>query len=480
MKKAKTELYVEVNVPEKELKSFIQKAKDWALINGISMRSKDPYSPNTLKIAPFLLLPSTFPKKEFVKATEVQITLNELMHKVAHDHQFLTEVLKSTIEVDGFTEKLFRIYEAVYAEGFNQKISLGLFRSDYMLHGDDDHKILQVEFNTIASSFAALACKITEFHKYVLKDLGYSDKLKNIPENNAMSGFCRGLVCAWTLYGNDEAKMLFVVEGITYNICDQRFLEFGVQKLNPSIKIIRRSLGELVTQAKLGPNNELIVDDSIMSVVYFRSGYEVEAYPTEKEWAVRLMVERSLAIKCPSIHYHLAGAKKVQQALALPGVVDRFLKDPNLVSKVTDVFTGLYGLDLDEKGDKAVAMAIETPRKFVLKPQREGGGNNFYDDDVRIQLEKMKDSKERTGWILMDRICPPPLKNILIRADSEECVEAQDVITELGIYGVIVGSENEIKVNEQVGHLLRTKLSSSNEGGIVSGAGHIDSPYLLV
>ena len=53
-------------------------------------------------------------------------------------------------------------------------------------------------------------------------------------------------------------------------------------------------------------------DDSIISVVYFRSGYEPEAYPTEKEWEMRLMLERSLAIKCPSIHYHLAGAKKVQ------------------------------------------------------------------------------------------------------------------------------------------------------------------------
>lgn len=56
-----------------------------------------------------------------------------------------------------------------------------------------------------------------------------------------------------------RAKMLFVVEGVTYNICDQRFLEFEIQKLNQNIKIIRRSLVELVTQVKLGPNNELIV-----------------------------------------------------------------------------------------------------------------------------------------------------------------------------------------------------------------------------
>ena len=31
------------------------------------------------------------------------------------------------------------------------------------------------------------------------------------------------------------------------------------------------------------------------------------------------MMERSLAIKCPSIQYHLAGTKKIQQALASPG-----------------------------------------------------------------------------------------------------------------------------------------------------------------
>lgn len=48
-----------------------------------------------------------------------------------------------------------------------------------------------------------------------------------------------------------------------------------------------------------------------VAVVYYRSGYQLEAYPSEKEWDVRLLLERSQAIKCPSIHYHLAGTKKV-------------------------------------------------------------------------------------------------------------------------------------------------------------------------
>lgn len=38
---------------------------------------------------------------------------------------------------------------------------------------------------------------------------------------------------------------------------------------------------------------------------------------------------------------------------------------------------------------------------------------------------------------------------------------------------------NEIMLNEQVGHILRTKSSSEDEGGIVAGVGALDSPYLI-
>ena len=36
-----------------------------------------------------------------------------------------------------------------------------------------------------------------------------------------------------------------------------------------------------------------------VAVIYFRCGYAPEQYPTEKEWEARLLIERSLAIKCP-------------------------------------------------------------------------------------------------------------------------------------------------------------------------------------
>lgn len=39
----------------------------------------------------------------------------------------------------------------------------------------------------------------------------------------------------------------------------------------------------------------------------------------------RALIEASTAAKCPSVTYQLAGAKKVQQDLAAPGVVERFV-----------------------------------------------------------------------------------------------------------------------------------------------------------
>ena len=58
------------------------------------------------------------------------------------------------------------------------------------------------------------------------------------------------------------------------------------------------------------------------------------------------MIERSMAIKCPSIAYHLVGTKKVQQVLATSGVVEKFIDDSEVQRQIRDTFTGLYSLDL--------------------------------------------------------------------------------------------------------------------------------------
>jgi len=122
-----------------------------------------------------------------------------------------------------------------------------------------------------------------------------------------------------------------------------------------------------------------------VSVVYYRSGYSPNDYPSEIEWGVRVMIEDSRAIKCPSIGYQLAGTKAIQAALYLPNVLEKYLtKDDSI--KIRQCFAAQYSMIDFRNGDEVTKIAVENAicdgTNWVLKPQREGGGNNFYGQDL--------------------------------------------------------------------------------------------------
>jgi glutathione synthase len=138
-------------------------------------------------------------------------------------------------------------------------------------------------------------------------------------------------------------------------------------------------------------------------------------------------------------------------------------------------------------------LAHETPERFVLKPQREGGGNNVYRADIPPFLAQLDEAdrnraagypRAREGWILMDLIQPPDVSNIMVPAGQGRAIEGT-IISELGVYGTILyrarpdGTGAEILHNEQVGHLLRTKASNVSEGGVATGFSVLDSPLLV-
>lgn len=491
--------YIPVPQDETEFETLVNKVKDFALMHGACMRSKDKFDPDVLQFAPFVLIPSPFPRKEFETALYLQPILNELTHRVAHDDDFLRTTLEKTIQVDPFTARLFKIYDTIRSEGVKQPIGLGCIRSDLMLESkcateykrrnsvccieDQENCCVyccfkQVEINTIASGFGHLGPISRTIQEYALRELGHSDKVKNLPENLALSGLCDGMIRAWDLYGSKESVILFVIENVSYNICDQRFHEFYIRETRPDIKVIRKNLTQIFTNGKLNENGELVIDETIVSVVYFRAGYEPAQYPTENEWEARLMIERSMAIKCPTIAYHLAGTKKVQQALAAPGILKRFLQDDKKINDVQEIFTGIYALDKSEEGDNAVKMALENPERYVMKPQREGGGNNVFGVDIPPVLSKMSDV-ERSAWVLMEQIVPPMTKSYIIRPHQQIPKEPVDLVSELGVFGVIIATKDEILYNKQTGHMFRTKLSTANEGGVAAGLGALDSPYLI-
>jgi len=306
-----------------------------------------------------------------------------------------------------------------------------------------------------------------------------------------------------------KTAILFVVQEGETNTVDQRMLEFQLWK-NHRIPVIRMSL----TAAKDGlrmdkANGTLYVNTNDsdagekheyeVSVVYFRAGYAPTDYPDGYdgiEWASRELIERSRATKCPQLGYHLAGTKKVQQELARPGVLERFFSEEEIeqgvVTRMREAFAGLFSLGEDavQEDLDAIGHAISSEEGhglYVLKPQREGGGYNYYGADlakkIKENVEEGPDGSLKLGedlaeFILMQRLFPPKQKAVLLRAGLVE--GTGESISELGCFGTIVQScDGQTTLhNEYAGFLLRTKFSNVDEGGVASGFATLSSPYL--
>jgi hypothetical protein len=76
----------------------------------------------------------------------------------------------------------------------------------------------------------------------------------------------------------------------------------------------------------------------------------------------------------------------------------------------------------------------------------------------------------------MERLKPRPHRSVLIRRG--DAIEV-DALSELGVYSVLVSKGDQIVVNEFAGHLLRTKATGVDEGGVASGFAVLDSPALV-
>ncbi|XP_038578947.1 glutathione synthetase [Micropterus salmoides] len=454
-------------------------AKDAALLHGVLMRIQEtPNSSELVTYAPFTLFPTPVPKAVFLQALSVQTLYNTLVDKISQDPDFLQEALASTIAVDDFTARLFRIHQQILKEGRSQPIVLGLNRSDYMLDQREDGSLSlkQIEINTFAASFGGLSSRMPDVHRHILTVAGLQEQSKHILANNPAAGLAIAIAKSWELYGSERAVVMFLVEESQRNIFDQRYIENELLKRN--IPTIRKRFDNVCKTGYLDQDKRLFVDGQEVAVVYFRNGYMPQNYISEQTWDARLLMERSLAVKCPDISTHLAGTKKVQQILARPGVLEKFFPNqPQVVEQIRATFAGLYTLDMGPEGDKTVDMALAAPDRFVLKPQREGGGNNIYGSEISQVLEEVKESTERMAYILMDKIHPTPLQNYLLRRDSP--LKISNCLSELGVFGAYVRQGKDMVMNECVGHLLRTKSSEHSDGGVAAGVAVLDNPLLI-
>ena len=327
----------------------------------------------------------------------------------------------------------------------------------------------------------------------------------SLPENKSIEGIVRGLQAAHATYGRSQVVpplpqcVIFLVQENEGNVFDQYFLSQQLFQ-HYSTQVFRVSFDRVLDETSIPSNNparpliytppQSPATKFEVTLVYFRAGYAPAEYTSTTAWEARLHLERSAAIKCPSVLTQLAGTKKVQQILAAPFSHDleNFLArtaSAQYVRRLRATFVRMYPLDESLAGRKAMAIVRDEEESagFVLKPQREGGGNNIYGRKIPAFLASLgKDTDQYKAYILMEMITAPIQRNMIIRHGQ---VREGSVISELGIYGVCLWRKGrragmgQMLLNQEAGFLLRTKGADSEEGGVVAGFGAIDSPYLV-
>ena len=61
---------------------------------------------------------------------------------------------------------------------------------------------------------------------------------------------------------------------------------------------------------------------------------------------MRLLIEKSRAVKSPSVGHQLVGSKKVQQVLTREGVIEKYISDSKVANEIRSTFVNLYSLDM--------------------------------------------------------------------------------------------------------------------------------------
>lgn len=496
-----------------------------AAASGVVMY-KAPAAKAQATVVPLALLPTPVDAGLYAEAVAMAPAFHRLMDAVACDWGWLQEALRETAKLDAICAGLLDIGARVYGPGgrdYSKDFRLHIMRNDFMLDSASEKRgqfaLKQIEINMIAASFATHAQDVTELHRHLLcKYLHRVDETLSpevlrpvlrdaVPASRATQGFAAALAEAhkayearWPRQGAAPGRalpraVLFLTVDAENNELDHRKLESALFR-DHGIIALRRSLAQLCETgaSKLVPNRSgsapgpraLVVDGHEVTVAYFRTGYWPENYqPAAECWAVREAIEASDATKCPSVPAQLAGMKKVQQLLSEPAVLSRFVPDAHArgaaLLRRTFARLGDPGGD-SEEARACVRDALADPSAWVLKPQVEGSGELFFNEDIPRVLNSRTKS-ELAEFILMERIWPPVTPSIVVHAKEGETARAEaavrESVAELGVFGVLAADGGRTVSNEAVGHLLRSKAHSTLQGGVFVGNAVVDAPLLL-
>ncbi|GAB7338059.1 hypothetical protein MBLNU457_4427t1 [Dothideomycetes sp. NU457] len=504
------------------LRHLLDEVKDYQITHGSLLKAVYQETENSVPSIPVgvAIFPTPFPRECFEEACAIQLAYNRLYVAIAEDEEWLASVLRDLIKQDRLVSALWSIHQQVKRNYSTQRLSLGVFRSDYMLHSapsalenkDGNPSIKQVEMNTFSAAGGVQGNIVANMHRYLYDAGAYSTISEapvsgiglqlqpTLPINRTTQYLVFALKRAHEEYVRifspvSKCCILMIVQPRNGNICDERPIQYGLS--DAGITMFRVTHGShVLARTRLGDDKDrpLIYSHTAgieyeVSVVYHRAGYEPIEYD-DIGIDCRLRLEQSRAVKCPSVLSHLSTLKKIQQALTLPGAVERFVSAEDAAA-IRRTFMPIYALDDNPQGriGKAIATSPAKAHDHVLKPCLEGGGHNIFREGIAQYLA----DTPRHIWkshVLMEMIRPPPVHNMLMTPNG---IYKGRVVSELGVFGcclwksrggdqdrVTPGADGvEFVFDEQAGWSFKTKAQNVDEMSVVKGYGCFDSPMLV-
>ncbi|KAI6661245.1 Glutathione synthetase [Oopsacas minuta] len=442
----------------------------------------DPAAPvgESQRQIPCTLFPSPLSSTHYKSVLDMQPMINTLYRRVSRDYMFLESTLQSVLG-DEFIKRLWEICVHTQAAR-NTRSAVGLLRSDYMLHcSGHECSMKQVEVNTISVSLATMSQRVQIAHKHISAVFKRTPAppLNQAAERTADLLALANLEYIHTVPEAQTTSILIVVTENDTNFYDQNYMMALLQS-EQHLPVIRKDLEELVRCMRV-VDRRIFIGDTEISVCYYRIGYDPSHY-SEDVWRVRAMLEGSKALQIPDVAMQLCGTKRMQQRLTDPETLDKFLWDSSKEerNKLMNLFAKQFSLCNSPEGDQMAKDGITHPDLWVLKPQREGGGNNYFGQELVDMLKRLEGKEERGAYILMERLRAPLTPNYLISPrHNKDCLELTNTIQEIGVFGFYIARGDKLSHDVTAGYLVRSKGAQTEDGGVSSGRAYMDSLDLV-
>lgn len=412
------------------------------------------------------------PDQQFVEETEALTPLyTDLYHKVAQDDDFLHTELEKARKADEFVERLFQ----AKAKESGPKPSIYLNRNDCMPATLASGQIWpkQVEMNLMASALGEASSVVYRMHRF----LSQHDSTVKLKRNYAGRALARGLAEGYKALNASGIILLLIPVG-EVSVFDQRITETRLVEEH-GLPTVRASLEELGEKGELR-NGDLYYQGRQVSIAYFRTGYAPRHYLSDASWRARNLIEESSAVSVPSARTQLANTKLIQLVLSSQEALERFVPSEQAarLARSCVAFTKLDAPFTGTDGSTALGKdhALQNPDDWVLKPHREGGGNNFFGDDLVRELKAMS-AEQSEAFILMEKIRQPVFESVrMVEGKAIPC----RCFTELGFFGTAYYPAPGSEATENIadGYLLRTKDESMDEGLVLGGFSFLDAVQL--